>query len=75
MLLNEVGWFTKNDLNAISEPLPLIFIQNPRSEATASLVRVVGGNDRYVQFKHVYGQPEQVFEMTNRQFVLNSQAL
>lgn len=74
-LRKDLVWFTANDIRMLGDtvPLPNLYVVNPRTPETSSLVRIVSGNDSHVQFSHVYDDRQEVFSTTNRQFVMNSQ--
>jgi len=74
-LRKELVWLTANDIRQLGDGavLPNLYVINPRTPETSSLVRIVSGNDKYVKFTHVYDDSHEVYEMTNRQFVMNSQ--
>lgn len=69
-MINELVWYTQNDLNGFD--VPNLYIINYRVLETASLVNIVSGNDTYVQYINCMN-PVQLMQSTNRQFTLNSQ--
>jgi len=71
----DVVWFTQNDITNFegATELPNLYLLNPRTPETCSLVKVVSSDDKKVQYKHITDLSQSVYELTNREFILNSQ--
>lgn len=68
-------WFTQNDITNFegATELPNLYVLNPRTPATCSLVQAIDNKDGKVQFKHITDLSQSVYELTNREFILNTQ--
>lgn len=68
-------WFTTGDINNFegATELPNLYVLNPRTPATQSLVQVVSSDDKKVKYSHITDLSQEVYELTNREFILNTQ--